>query len=129
MAFKLDTKKRDAIADELEALHEKVEEAVTALNAAIDEKSKAVTEAVEAYNTKLKEAADLASETASDARDTYDERSDGWREGDKGQAVDSWITELEGFDDADLEVDLPETIETPDSHADQIRELPERPDA
>lgn len=127
--MKLDKKKkRDDLADRLEALHSELEEAVSAFNAAMTERGGDVTDALKAYNDVLAEARSLVEDTASEARDAFDEKSERWQEGDKGAALSSWADELEGVDLEDMEIDLPEDIELPDGHAETLRDLPERPE-
>lgn len=57
---------------------------------------------VEKIQDKLNAVLEDINEFINDARASYDDKSERWQESDKGQAVDTWIGELEQARD-DLE--------------------------
>jgi hypothetical protein len=57
-----------------------------------------VNEAIQAYNVALLKAKVFAEGIAETFREEYDDKSDGWKEGDRGQAADSFISEWESID-------------------------------
>lgn len=67
----------------LDAFHDRAVEAQEALTAAR-----------EALVEILTEAAETVRECESDAQSYFDERSESWQEGDKGQIYQEWITAL-----------------------------------
>ena len=84
-------------ADAAKAAHE-IDEAMITLNNAID-----------AYNAFINRAVERRDEIVSDMEAFADDRSDAWRDGDRGQAYDSWKNEFETFELETVEnFDLPE---------------------
>jgi hypothetical protein len=109
---------KDRIEDELAAVNAKLPEVVVDLNDRIDQ-----------YNEKLREAQEFISNLASDWRSDYDDKSDGWRDGDRGQEADSFICQWEEFEsncDELTHVRLEEAALDPSEWANEaIENLPE----
>jgi uncharacterized protein YukE len=137
MAFKINTKdraaldslvarvqdERDALEDQLAEYNQVVADAVAQLN----EKITAYNEAVEAVRANL-------DDLKNDFRDQFDNKSERWQDGDKGQAVNSWIETLEDVHgdirDADLrdehdELDIDSIIEEDLSAVEQLADQPD----
>ena len=78
-----------------------------------------LTAAVEAYNGILADARGFAEDIASTAEAEIDEKSDKWREGDKGEAAALFRDEWQNLSLDDVEIDLPEeiTFDDPDHAA------------
>src|ERR1700733_1495655 len=98
MAFKLtkaQCKKRDALVTDLHEKGDAFAAAIIAFNEALDAVAKPLTDAAAAYNQGLESARNFASAIAQEARGAFDEKSDGWQEGDKGNEVEDWIQQWE----------------------------------
>lgn len=83
-------------------------------------------EAIRAYNAVLLKAEAFATATAEDFRGTFDDKSDGWKEGERGQQSNDFIEEWEGFEGSALpEIAIlePELEEKP-CHAEALDSLP-----
>lgn len=57
-----------------------------------------VNEAIRAYNAALLKAKVFTEAIAETFRESYDEKSDSWKEGDRGQEADAFISEWESID-------------------------------
>lgn len=75
-------------------------------------------DAVNAYNDVMTEAKEFVEEVASRLREVYDNRSEKWQEGDKGQSADAFIQTWESFS-PDEESELEGNV------ADEFERLPE----
>lgn len=113
-------RQRDKVLAEFEWMKENVEAAVEKVNDEIRE-----------YNLALADARSFVEAVAEVHRGNFDDRSDGWKDGDRGQAADSWISEWEGvsLDDID-EVEIVEPDEPSiGEHIEALENLPEEVDA
>ncbi len=129
MAFKL-TKKEMVTRDQIvAALREKgggLEEAISTFNTAFEEAWGAVDAALTEYNDALAEAKEFTDEIHGDRQNEYDEKSEKWQEGERGEIASSWLGEWEGIDLSEIEIEKPDEIDVPDlSHADDLEGLPE----
>lgn len=97
-------------AQQKEALAAKLEAAATQVQAAI-----------ESYNAVLDEVRTFQEEVTNEAQGYFDDRSEKWQEGEKGEAYQAWVDEWYAADAEDIEV--PEF-----GHADALRELPDQPE-
>jgi hypothetical protein len=79
------------------------------LNTAFAEVEAAVT----AYNVQLNLAKGFVEDLASSMRGDFDDKSEAWQEGERGEAVDEFITTFESFvqDHDDLTIEDPGTAE------------------
>jgi len=80
-------------------------------------------EQVHAYNDLVEQASSLRDEIVNDQETYFDERSERWQEGDKGEAHQEWSEEWTG---ADLEV-VDEIEEFEVEHPQTLRDLPHKP--
>lgn len=88
-----------------------VEEAINTLNERVKALyAELIVPAVDKLNLTLEEVRNFADEVKSEAQDYFDERSEKWQEGDKGQQYQEWINSMETV--AELE-DI-ETVEPDD---------------
>lgn len=88
-----------------------------ALTLAARETASALQDAITAHNEAASELKTFIEERAEDWRGQYEDKSDAWKDTDRGQQVDSWITtwtdyaerldEIELNDLPDFEDDLP----------------------
>jgi hypothetical protein len=65
--------------------------------ARIKELHEAVNAAIQNLNEELGEVTDFIENIAVAAQDAFDNRSDGWREGERGEAVQGWLDALEAI--------------------------------
>lgn len=132
MAFNLDKKEHVELQNYIESLRAKavqIQEAETAMNATLAEVTDGVNGLIQQYNAILEDAQVFVEVKASEFRDAYDEKSEKWQEGDRGQATESFVTEWEN---ANLDVLEEISIVEPDAieatGADVLEGLPENPD-
>lgn len=99
--------------DVIEALWEPLTELIDKINGEID-----------AYNEIITEANGVVEDIASEAESAYDEKSEKWQEGDRGQAVYEWFSELQN-----AQMEEVEQIEVPEQptldHDGTLENLPE----
>jgi hypothetical protein len=129
MAFRLskdELKTRDEHASKLGRLATEIETAMEAYNSATEAPRAEVEKAIEVYNEAASEARDFVEGVAARIQEEMDERSDRWREGDKGEAAAAWLSEWEALSINDIEIELPQGLnfEDPD-HAGQLEQAPE----
>jgi vacuolar-type H+-ATPase subunit H len=124
MAFKL-TSKEDARKSELEA---ELEQAVGAVEDARNELQEEIAKLiadfnekhVDPLNTKLEEAHGFVEDIVNERQGEYDDKSERWQDGERGQSAQSWLQEWEssmGELEAMEQVEVPEVyITIPDAH-------------
>jgi len=120
---------RTAVADAQEA----VETAVTEFNEALAVARAPLDEAISNYNDALAELKARLEAERDERQEEYDNKSERWQEGDKGQAAQEWIDGIGNAADtldSALETDLPEAVE-PFDFADlgEVEQLPDAPEA
>jgi polyhydroxyalkanoate synthesis regulator phasin len=104
--------------DELEAAISTFNEKVAALHAEL------IVPEVEKLNVTLGEAKEFVDELHSDAENYYNERSEKWQEGDKGQEYNTWFENMSNVGESIEEVEVPEPTEiTLDDLIDMDREV------
>lgn len=133
MAFKLtkaQSTELNVLASKLREQAEALETTVTEVNAEIASLVETkVNEQIKSYNETLQEARDLIEGFASDLRGEFDDKSETWQEGDRGQAVSSFVEEYESVDLTDLDtIDMEISLEVEDD-ASTLEALPTEPEA
>jgi hypothetical protein len=134
MAFKLtgdESKAHNAVIDKLSAAREVLDAAVEAYNEAVLAAHETLAEAVGAYNEVLAEAAEHVSDIESRFADEIGEKSEKWREGDRGQAAEDVRSQWEGAASElePIELDEPEPLELDcEDHAELLGSLPDEID-
>jgi len=84
--------------DTIGALWEPLTLMITNINAEID-----------TYNEIVQEARGFVEDIASEVESFVDDKSDKWRDGERGEAIQSWLDELRGVELEDVEqVEVPE---------------------
>jgi hypothetical protein len=132
VAFKLsksEAARRDelarALAEKADALRAKIE----GYNDAMAKCWEAVACAVEEYNYALADARSFVEEVHTQRQGEYDDKSERWQEGERGEAAAAWLGEWEQPDLDDVELGEPEPVEEPDlEHAEALENLPEAAD-
>lgn len=128
MAFKLTvTEKQDfnLLVEDLRKEQAETEEAVTAANDEISEIVAKLNAKLAEYNSARESLKTFIENKAADFRTEFEEKSDSWQEGDKGQEADEFITLWENPPDLD-EVDefSVDAFEAPESPMDDVDDLP-----
>lgn len=125
---KLDKKQLDEKDRLDQSIHDELDNVEDAINT-YNEKVAAlfaelITSNVEKLNTVISEARDFVDALKSDAQDHYDEKSEGWQEGEKGQSYQEWIGEMESVVDMleDVAVTEPDEL-TMDDVVEMDREV------
>lgn len=114
MAFKLSKTELAEKLHHIEALekaHTALSDAVAVFNVAVQTQRELLEEAIVGYGDAIGEAKGWAEEIAADIQCEFDDKSEKWQEGDRGQAAAEWIAAWEGFDPEDAEIEIPEEIE------------------
>jgi hypothetical protein len=129
MAFKV-TKEQSA---QIKALVQKLVDQATAVEATQATANETIAAAlatvvveVERYNEVLGEARELVEDIATDFRGQFDDKSEKWQEGEKGQEVNEFIEQYEhtSFDDLDVP-EIEEIAIDIEPVAEALEELPE----
>lgn len=134
MAFKLNKAELAQQAAHSAALQEKaaqVESKITAFNEIVEAWRGVIGRAVEEFNGARAEAVGWAQDIGNDRRSEWDDMSERWQEGDKGEAASAWIETFEDFDIDEMELGL-DDVEKPDlldECADELDALSAEPDA
>lgn len=112
---------RDALAE--------VNRQIDTFNAAMDEHWRAVEDAVSVYNEAVGEVNGWLSDIHSAQEAHYDEKSEKWQEGERGEAYQSWMQEFEN-EVEEAEVSKPDDVDAvePGFGPDEIENLPEEPE-
>jgi hypothetical protein len=128
MAFKLtkdESARRDKILGELQTERSKLEDAISVYNANVEDLKNPVVAALEQYNAVVEEARGFAEDVANQAEQDYDDKSDKWQEGDKGQAASGWKDEWENADFQEFEIEFPDELPSDlPEHAETLENLP-----
>lgn len=115
-----------ALSDAIDKYNAEIEKANAIRTDAIDQFAQAVT----AYNDEIEGLNAYRQDVANECQDIYNERSETWQEGDKGDAlqamISTWEETFEAFDFSAPE-ELP-TAEAPEDPADALLELPDSPE-
>ena len=126
MGYKLSKdqlKKWDELVKSVNSEKEQITDAIESFNEALHQAQTALEPYVTDYNGAIANMKEFVDEIAGDWRSKFDEASEGWQEGDAGQAVSEMLDNLEGFssdeyqlaDIADLEPPSDEVVEELDN--------------
>lgn len=120
--------RRSELSERLRELADELSRALGTFGEALDEAWGPVEDAASAYNEALGEAREFAEDVATTRRETFEDRSERWREGDEGERASGWIEEWERaageLDEVDLE--RPSAPDEPDlGHDETLDGLPE----
>jgi len=132
MAMKLnkqDEKKRDELVSELNKLRTEIEEAIGKFNDGVATLKEPVTAAIEKYNAELENARAWTEDIANQAESEFDEKSDKWQEGERGEAARSWIDEWQSAELEEFQLEFPDELadDLPD-HIETLENLPVEPE-
>jgi chromosome segregation ATPase len=121
MAFKIGKKDRarlDEVRDKIAAQGGQVEARVAELNEAVEAARAKLEDEVNTYNELVQEAGSIVEDIHRELESEYDDKSDRWKESERGECVQSWLQELENFGNEMSEAEMPEieevSIDLPD---------------
>ena len=81
------------------------------------------------YNEIIEEARGFAEDIATTAEGEFDDKSEKWQEGEKGQAVSEWKDAWASIELEAVEIEWPEDLAEPElEHADNLETLPVEPE-
>lgn len=122
---------RDEIVSKLREQEEKLDEVISEFNAAVEAKwDEIVAPVLAKHKEALDEAREFCEQIADDIQNFYDDKSEKWQEGDRGQAVEDMRSEWESVDLDEPTIEPPSEVEKPGiTHSASIEELPEEPSA
>lgn len=133
MAFKMtkaDETRLQDVQRRLAAQRQNVEQVVASANEQIEQAKAKVADEINAYNEIVGEARGVIEDIRNEAQSEYDDKSEKWLEGERGQAVAEWLSGLETAEN-EFE-DVPETeiaeldFDAPD-HPDLLAQLEREP--
>lgn len=128
MAFKITKTEHARVASLTANLDRKREE----INEKLNEVRTMFQQMLEDFNETREELRGFIEDIISEKESDFEDKSDNWRDGDRGQATDSWIESLRDVETAlqdDLEVEIPEDIEFTDELRTLLDEgLPSEPE-
>ena len=135
MAFKFtkqEETRRDALRDKLEEARAHLDLEVDAEIRIIEDAYAAINASFERYNEVLVEAQGFVEDIASEREGEFDDKSERWQEGERGDATRDWITTLQDTATDQLEPLEALSFEPPEmsfeSHADILDNLPTEPE-
>lgn len=112
MAFKLtrsEENRRDILADKLRDARMILDEAVAAQVAIIEDAYAAINAALVPYNEIVEKARGFVEDIASERDSEWDDKSERWQEGERGEAAREWISQWQ--DAADCEIETVDDVE------------------
>ncbi|ARK07508.1 hypothetical protein LAV_00133 [Sphingobium phage Lacusarx] len=93
----------------------------------LQDKKDAIIAAIENYNKSLEDARDFIDNTvAGHFNDEFNDKSEKWQEGERGDATREWIDEIEGVSGELVDVDAI-TDDELQEHIDYLENIPEEP--
>ena len=89
-------------------------EAITSFNRTLASAAEPLQGAAQSYNSALKELQSMAEQLAGDWRSSFNERTDRWQDGYRGQAINEWIETWENYSPEDAGFSPPDEVEEQD---------------
>ena len=120
--------KRGDLIARLQEASDEVDQAVSDFNETLIDAREGVDSAVAAYNVILKDVRRFTEDMATQAEEAIEEKSDKWKESDRGHAASEWLYEWANIDLEDAEIDFPEELSWDNpGHADELEGIAEDP--
>jgi hypothetical protein len=116
---------RDKLGTEFQEATSTLQGAVNDYNLEMLDAWKKVEEALTQFNEARQSAIEWAHGIGSRIEDECADKSERWRESDKGATAQSFQQEYEGFDIEEVEIDQPDELPSPDLPEDVFEGLPE----
>jgi hypothetical protein len=124
MAFKLSSKEeqtRQALIVELQEIRHKLDEELRGIEAEFENAVSGLSPLIDKYNEIAGRVNTFVEERAADFRNEFDEKSDNWKDSDRAENADSFVSDWENF--TALETD----VSTPDVPTIEIEDIDETP--
>lgn len=105
MAFKIDKKEQARIADLAHKLTDErvaLEEAINEENARREDALADLNQRFEKFNELLEEARGYVEDIWAERQGEFDDKSENWQEGERGETTREWLSNLEGKKDDEL---------------------------
>lgn len=138
MAFKFskaDSQRLANIRDRLAVARSELDEVIEKEIATIEDSYAAMNAAVETYNDFLGEARGFVEDLANEHEGEYDDKSENWQDGERGQATRQWLDALQEVYDTRLDDVEDFVFESPalagmepEDHAEIIDNIPPEPE-
>lgn len=129
MPFKLtkaEAAERAELVEKLTAAKTEVESAVAAFNEKLAEAWQEVQAKIETYNEVVTAAAEFRDGIVDSRQSEWDDKSEKWQDGERGEAASVWINEWSSASLDALEIEEPEGLEEPGmDHDEALEGLPE----
>ena len=90
-----DKKRIDLVADKLSKERAKLEDAISEFNEAVNTARNALSVQIDSYNEVQQEALNLIEDIHREQEEILDDKSEKWRDGEKGQLARDWIQGIE----------------------------------
>lgn len=91
----------------------------------LEKHKQAISDAITGYNTALEDARDfLSNDLVGHFNDEFDDKSEKWQEGERGEATRTWIDEFDSLANDFEDIDEPDTL---DEHIEKLNLLENEP--
>ena len=128
MPFKLskdEKANRDSYVAEIRAAEEHLQETLATYNSEVSRRWGHVDAAIQRYNEALENARTWATNLGEEMQGEFDDKSEKWQEGDRGQEVQEWIDQYKDLQLDDVKLDEPDAVEVQVDDADTVGDLPD----
>src|SRR5262245_24268876 len=122
MSFKLskeDRARKIELVNQLREWQDRVNDSIAVAQDKMKDALVDVNDVIDTYNEKVEEVREFVERVASDFRSDFEDKSEGWQEGERGQTVGEFIDAWEN-----LEINQVDRITLPDVELDDEIELP-----
>lgn len=118
---------KETLINNLEKTSSALRESINNFNLQLENLCSPIEELTDRYNELVNEANEFIENIHEDQETYSDERSDGWRDGDSGQAYADWAYEWSVTLD-EIGIEIPDEIEEPNLVAvEMLKDLPDQP--
>ena len=124
----IDLARRNTLCVRVQAAREDLDAAIEAYNDTVQTAFASVHIAADVYNGLIAEAQEWAEDIAGQIENYFEDRSERWREGKRGQAYDAWMIAYQEISLEPADIETPDPLEWDGEDAASILEgLPEDP--
>lgn len=130
MAFKFsktDTERTEGLAQKIRDKRAELEEAIDELNGKLEDEVSSINETVGELNELLSEANGVVEDIAAEMQGEFDDKSEKWQEGERGEATAEWINELDAFNLEEVEEYKIDPLEMPEDQAEALDTIQTEP--
>lgn len=122
-----DVVEKDKIASELSEKRDTLIEAVDVFNAEVKAAYQKLAQFVEPYNVAIEHAKDFVDRVADEQQAYFDEKSETWQEGEKGEEYQAWIEEWGSMFLEECLISIPEDFDHPEDLSEELEGLSNSP--